>query len=315
MQYLYYPGCSLEGTALEYHLSTQAMLAAADIGLTQIDDWTCCGATAADGVNRLLSLVLPARNLALAERTHPGLDILVPCSACYLNLKKVAAKVRSDPDLLHEINTVLAQENLSYAGTVKVKHLLEVLANDVGADAFAKKVSRPLKGLAIAPYYGCQCLRPYAIFDDPEAPRSMDGLLRAAGADVFDWSMGPKCCGASHMNTKMEIGLALCGAILSDARGADAIATVCPMCQLNLEGYQDRISRLSSTPLHISILYLPQILGLSMGITEDILRLDLNLAITDMFRRKIKRICIAGQSDVYRHSVSQQVSDTMNHEL
>ncbi len=289
MQYLYYPGCSLEGTALEYNRSTRAVLKTAGIELTELEDWTCCGATAADGVSRLLSLVLPARNLALAEKNHPGLDLLAPCSACYLNLKKVEVKARSQPDLLEEINTVLAEEDLALTGTVKVKHLLEVLANEVGPEALAAHVTRPLQGVTAAPYYGCQCLRPFAVFDDPEEPHAMEGLIRAVGAEVFEWSMGPKCCGASHMNTKMEVGLALSGAILAAARGADAIVTVCPMCQLNLEGYQKKISRLKAEPLNITVLYLPQLLGLAMGLDEKDLKVNLNLSVRHSFRSKIAR--------------------------
>ena len=228
MQYLYYSGCSLEGTAQEYDAATRSLMQAMGVELIDIDDWTCCGATAADSTSRLLSLVLPARNLALAEQMNPGLDVLVPCSACYLNLKKVEIKVNSDPALLKEINAVLAVENLTLTGTTPVRHLLDVLANDIGPRRLARKVTRPLHGLSIAPYYGCQCLRPYPVFDNPEDPRSMEGLIRAAAADVFEWSMGPKCCGASQMNTHMEIGLELSGAILAGARGADAIATVCP---------------------------------------------------------------------------------------
>jgi heterodisulfide reductase subunit B len=287
MQYIYYPGCSLEGTALEYDVSTRAMLKLAGVELLELEDWTCCGATAAENVGRLLSLVLPARNLALAQKMNPGLDILVPCSACYLNLKKVAVKIRTDPELLTQINAVLAPEHLTLSGPVNVKHLLEVLVKDIGPERLADRISHPLPGLTIAPYYGCQCLRPFAVFDDPEQPRSMEGLIRAAGADVFEWSMGPKCCGASHMNTKMEVGLTLCGAILAAAQAADAIVTVCPMCQMNLEGYQKKLSRTAAQAMPTSVLYLPQLLGLAMGIAERDLKINLNLAITNEFRDKI----------------------------
>lgn len=298
MQYIYYPGCSLEGTALEYDVSTRAVLKKAGIELLELDDWTCCGATAAQNVNRLLSLALPARNLALAQKMNPELDILVPCSACYLNLKKVAVEIRTDPELLTQINAVLAPENLTLSGPVNVKHLLEVLVNDIGPEGLADRMTRPLSGLSIAPYYGCQCLRPYAVFDDPEQPRSMEGLIRATGADVFEWSMGPKCCGASHMNTKMEVGLTLCGAILAAAQAADAIATVCPMCQMNLEGYQGKMSRTAAKTMPVSVLYLPQVLGLAMGIAEQDLKVDLNLAITNEFRDKL------GQRTVEKQAVA-----------
>jgi heterodisulfide reductase subunit B2 len=286
MSYVYYPGCALEGSAREYNLSTRCVLNGMGVRLEELDDWTCCGATAAEGVSRLLSFVLPARNLALAEKVHPGLEILVPCSACYLNLKKVEVGIDADPTLLKKINSVLAEEHLTLKGEVHVKHLLEVLADDMGPEVLAANNKWPLQGMVIAPYYGCQCLRPFVQFDDPEAPKSMDKLIQATGAQVFEWTMGPKCCGASHMNTKTEVGLELSGAILAGARGADAIATVCPMCQINLEGHQRVISRLRGEPLYATILYLPQVLGLSMGFGEQELNLNLNLAVREAFKAK-----------------------------
>jgi heterodisulfide reductase subunit B len=289
MKYLYYPGCTLEGTALEYNRSTQALMRALGAELAEIDDWTCCGATAAEGTSRLLSLALPARNLAKAEQMEGQRDILVPCSACYLNLKKVEAKVRIDPDLRAEINTVLAAEDLKLSGRLRVRHLLDVLATDIGAQSLRARVQKTLTGISVAPYYGCQALRPYCDYDDPEKPRSMEGLLHAIGARVFDWDMGGRCCGASHMNTKMEVGLELVAALLRAAKGADAVVTVCPMCQMNLEAYQHKIGRLKNEDLSISIIYLPQLIGLALGLSEQELRLDLNLAVTGAFRQKLQQ--------------------------
>ena len=288
MSYLYYPGCSLEGTAREYDVATRALMGVLDVELVEIDDWSCCGATAADGVSRLLSLALPARNLALAQRQRPGLPILVPCSACYLNLKKIEVKVREQPDLLETINTVLAEEHLELQPQINVRHLLDVLAFDIGPQAVEAKVVRPMSYFTVAPYYGCQCLRPYSTFDDPEEPHSMEGLIEAVGARVLPWAMGPKCCGASHMNTKMEVALELTGAILQEARDADAVVTVCPMCQMNLEGYQKRASRLKGKNLETTILYLPQLLGLAMGLAPRDLGTDLNLAVTKEFQSRLE---------------------------
>ena len=290
MKYQYYPGCSLEGTALEYNISTQALMKAVDAELVEIDDWTCCGASAAEATSHLLSLALPARNLALAEKMDGLNDIMVPCSACYLNLKKVEQKIKKDADLLDKINDVLEEEKLSLHGKLRVRHLLDVVANDIGPDKISDMVNKPFTDLKIAPYYGCQCLRPYAVFDDPEEPRSMEPLIEAIGAKVYPWQMGGKCCGASHMNTKMEVGLELVHAILHSARGADAIVTVCPMCQMNLEAYQQKISKKYQEALSITILYLPQLLGLAIGLSEKDLRLDLNLAITKDFRKKLKEM-------------------------
>jgi heterodisulfide reductase subunit B2 len=289
MHYLYYPGCSLEGTAREYHASTLAFMYAMGHELVELEDWTCCGAGAAEGISTLLALALPARNLALAERQGRAADLLVPCSACYLNLKRVTVKIGEQEVLRENLNAIMEDENLRLKGTLKVRHLLDVLSRDIGPQLLAEKVLRPLKGLTVAPYYGCQCLRPYPEFDDPEQPASMEGLIRAAGARPMAWSMGAKCCGASHINTKPELGQELTGAILIAARGADAILTVCPMCQMNLEAYQKRISRIRGQDLAISVLYLPQFLGLAIGLPENRLQLDLNLAVLPAFKAKLAR--------------------------
>jgi len=289
MRYLYYPGCSLEGTALEYNISTRIMMQNAGVELADIEDWTCCGASAASATSHLLSLALPARNLAIAEKMADIKELLVPCSACYLNLKKVEEKTRKDPETLRKLNIILAEEQLQLHGRIRVRHILDVIANDLGAQSIRSLVQKPLHGLHIAPYYGCQCLRPYAVFDDPEAPHSMEPIIEATGASVHHWHMGTKCCGASHMNTKMEVGLELVANILKDARGADAVVTVCPMCQLNLEAHQRKISQLCHQDLNIAVLYLPQLLGLAFGITEKELGLNLNLSSSDRLHEKLQR--------------------------
>ena len=288
MKYLYYPGCSLEGSAREYDLSTRAFLTVVGAELMEIEDWTCCGASAAEATSRFLALALPARNLALAEKMGGPKEILVPCSACYLNLKTVEEIIKRDAALLDPINAILAEEGLHFAGRVRVRHLLEVIVQDIGSDLVSKKTTRSLAGLSVAPYYGCQCLRPYPVFDDPEAPQSIAPILKAVGASVHRWDMGGKCCGAAHMNTKMAVGMELVRSILSRARGADAVVTVCPMCQMNLEAYQGKISKLSGENLAVTILYLPQLLGLALGLSEQEVRLDLNLAVTAGFKEKLR---------------------------
>ncbi|MDY6974424.1 MAG: CoB--CoM heterodisulfide reductase iron-sulfur subunit B family protein [Thermodesulfobacteriota bacterium] len=287
MRYLYYPGCSLEGTAREYDISTRALMQALGVELLELEDWTCCGASAAEPTSRLLSLVLPARNLALAERTGDTKDILAPCSACYLNLKKVEEKTRNDPGILSQINLVLLEDRLELKGTMRVRHILDIITNDIGVDAFRPIIRRHLNGLTIAPYYGCQCLRPYPVFDDPEKPKSMEPIIDVLGAKVHTWGMGGKCCGASHMSTKMGVGIELVAAILKGAKGADAIVTVCPMCQINLEAYQRKISRIRHEDLTVTVLYLPQLVGLALGLPEQSLALDLNLSLTEAFRDKL----------------------------
>jgi len=287
MKYFYYSGCSLEGTALEYNISTQAVMRALGIELIELEDWTCCGASAAETVSELLSMVLPARNLALAARMDKDYDFLIPCSACYLNLRKVDEHLGSDEGLLEKINEVLNEEELSYQGGIKSRHLLDVIATDIGPEMIKAKVKRELSGLRIAPYYGCQALRPYGGYDDPEQPSCMEPLIEALGAEVHPWTMGAKCCGAGLMTTKKEVAIELTSALLKAAKGADCIATVCPMCQMNLDSYQKQISKTEGENLSISVLYLPQLIGMAFGLGEEDLKLGLNMAYTDSLKAKL----------------------------
>jgi len=283
MKYIYYPGCSLEGSAIEYDGATRAVMSELGVELIDIEDWNCCGATAAEPMSELLSFVLPARNIALAEKIKDAGDILVPCSACYLNLKKVMVERNNDEGLRKNIDEALAVDELAIKGNRKVRHLLDVLAHDIGAEMIADHLVNPLKGFSIAPYYGCQCLRPYGGFDDPEDPTTMTPLIEACGASVFSWNSAANCCGASGMNTKREVSGQLVRNILMDAQGADAIVTVCPMCQMNLEGFQKYVARETSEDLSITVLYLPQLLGLAMGLSEKSIMLDKNLAVVQSF--------------------------------
>lgn len=289
MKYLYYPGCSLDGSALEYNISTKAVLNALGVELLELPDWSCCGATAAAAVSPLLSLVLPARNLAIAEKASDDCDIIVPCSACYLNLKKVEESIRREPGILVKLNAILETENLKISGRVRVRHLLDVLSRDIASTQIQSLTERPLSRLSIAPYYGCQCLRPYPVFDNPEKPVSMNALIENAGARVYPWTMGGVCCGASNLNTHRSVGIPLVTSLLKEARGADVIATVCPMCQLNLEAYQHKASAACNEPLQIAVLYLPQLLGIAFGLPSVDVRLDLNLSVNEVFRIKCKR--------------------------
>ncbi|MBC7250080.1 MAG: CoB--CoM heterodisulfide reductase iron-sulfur subunit B family protein [Anaerolineae bacterium] len=277
MRYFYYPGCSMSSSALEYDVSARAVLQALGAEVVEVEDWTCCGASAAETLSFLLSLVLPARNLALAEGMDGTGDFLVGCSACYTNHRKVAEGVREDPRLLDKINAALSVENLAYAGRIRVRHLLDVLANDFGPEAIAARVKKSLARLSVAPYYGCQTVRPYSPFDDDDYPMSMDEVLAAAGADVFPYDMKAKCCSSALMTTKKEVALELVGNLLRAAKGADCIATVCPMCQLNLEAYQDDVSRHMGEDLHIPVLYLTQLLGLAFDLPRESLKLERNM--------------------------------------
>ncbi|MEW5772845.1 MAG: CoB--CoM heterodisulfide reductase iron-sulfur subunit B family protein [Thermodesulfobacteriota bacterium] len=289
MSYAYYPGCSLTESAQEYDVSTRLVFERLCLGLNEITDWTCCGAGAVDAVSGLLAMALPARNLGLAAKQYPGQDLLAPCSACYLNHLRVQRETAGDKKLADRVNQAIAGEDLALDPAVRVRHLLDVLVNDAGPERIAQAVLMPLEGIAVAPYYGCQALRPYPVFDDPERPTSMDRILAALGATALDWDKAAVCCGASLMATDQETALRAVAGILSAAGEADCVATVCPLCQMNLEAYQKQALRVNDQARAVAVVYLPQLMGLAMGMgTEDVL-LSKNLALTDRLSAALDR--------------------------
>jgi heterodisulfide reductase subunit B len=304
MRYAYYPGCSLEATAQEYNLSTQAVTRELGLELEELADWNCCGASAAEITSQLLSFVLPARNLALAEAacegaTNGDCQLVASCSACYVNLSKVGVHVKQDPALLDRINQALSVDGLVYSGQIRVRHLLDVLVNDVGTEAIAARVKQPLTGLDVAPYYGCQTVRPYSPFDAPYLPNSMDRILEALGARVHPNPLKAACCGGTLLTTKREVGLKLVGDLFQAVEGADCIVTVCPLCQMNLESYQGPVSKKLGQAVHMPILYLTQLLGLAFGLSERELGLKHNIVPLEWTRRP-DRSATEGRTETYQ---------------
>ncbi len=270
-QYMYYPGCSMDGTGRAYHDSIEAVLPTLDIGLAELDDWNCCGATEYLGISPLRSQALVGRNLAIAEKQKNGTDTLVaPCSACYVNLARTDAYVRESKELAATVNEALAADDMSYTpGSVKVRHLLEIMIDDVGLDALGEHVTRPLTGLKLAPYMGCLVSRPD--FDDRwehrEHPRALDQLLLTLGADVVDFPRRTDCCGGHMTQISPETGLELIRRLIvaAEMSGAHALVTVCPMCQMNVDFYQREMNRHFGEDHHMPILFFTQLMGLSFG--------------------------------------------------
>lgn len=278
MEYLYYPGCSLESSGKPYDESLRAVFRALGIKLTELDDWNCCGATIYMSVNEATSLAIAARNLALAER-NGSRDLIAPCSACYTVLLKTNRFLQDSPELRTKVNRVLSEAGLGYGLTVKVRHPLDVLVNDVGIEVIALSAKRSLAGVAFAPYYGCQVVRPERGFDDREFPTTMDRLFERLGAKSVYFPMKTRCCGGMLMTTFPEVGLELVKELLGCATesGAQCIATTCPMCQLNLEAYQKRVNKHFGTSFDIPVVFFTQLLGLALGCAETDLGLQRNL--------------------------------------
>ncbi len=263
MSYVFYPGCSLESTAKDYALSTKAVAAALGIDMPELPDWTCCGSTSAHQTDELLSLALPAANLAAAS----GKTVAVACAACYSRLKLANHEIAGDAESRRLVADALGTD---YDGSTPVKHLLEILRDDVGFAAVSERVSKPLAGLRVAAYYGCLLLRPPSImrFDDAENPTVLDKLMSATGATAVDWSAKSDCCGASYSITKTEIVLRLSRSILLAAReaGAECVVAACPLCQLNLDMRQSDIEKKHGETFGLPVFYFTQLLGLALGL-------------------------------------------------
>lgn len=274
MKFAYFPGCSLKGLGRAYEESLLAVMRHLGIDLQELDDWNCCGATAYMAVDEAKACVLAARNLALAERSGLG-QVLAPCAACYLVLNKTKHYMHDYPAMRATIDRALAAIDLTYDGNTPVRHPLDVLINDVGLEAIKAKVVRPLKDLAVAPYYGCQLVRPYSTFDDQQNPATMDRLLTALGATVVRYPLKTKCCGGSLTGTVPEAGIRMVYILLNEAkkRGADCIATVCPLCQFNLDAYHAKVTA-EYGPVVLPTVYFTQLMGLAFGLSDRELGLN-----------------------------------------
>jgi len=253
----YYPGCSLEGTAHEYDESVRAVCQALDIELAELEDWTCCGASSAHSLDDYLSVALPARNLAIAARK--GLDLVVPCAACYQRFK-VAQKRLVEGEVAIEI---------PYEDGIKVKHLLDFLCEEPIKGRIKAKVVKPLAGLKAVSYYGCLTVRPPKAIGavDYEDPKGMDEVLTLLGAQSRPWSYKTDCCGGSLALARTDVVRHLTNRLFRMAReaGAECLVTACPMCQANLDTRQRETAAEFKEDYYLPIFYITELIGLAFG--------------------------------------------------
>ncbi|WP_308621714.1 CoB--CoM heterodisulfide reductase iron-sulfur subunit B family protein [uncultured Desulfovibrio sp.] len=274
MKYAYYPGCSQEGSALDYGKSTGALCAALGIELTEIAGWSCCGSTPAHAVDTELSAALCARNLDLAARDGAE-QVVTPCPSCLSNLRLAAERMK-EPVFRARVDELL---DAPAAGQLpESTSVMQLIGRLYDADSLAARVTRPLTGLKIAAYYGCLMSRPADVmqFGDPENPTLMESLLAACGAEMLEFPLKTVCCGASFGIPERPLTARNSGRILDLATklGADVIAVACPLCQMNLDLRQKQAARAEDAFFHMPVLYFTQLMGLAMGIAPEHLGLD-----------------------------------------
>jgi len=275
--YAYFPGCSSKSNSVEYHISTLKVAEKLGIELVELKDANCCGTHNVEDYNEDFWLALNARNMVLAEDINK--DMACICSGCFLNTKK-AKIMLEDRQRKEAVNKVLNEIGKNYSGKTVIRHILDIIVSDYSLSKLREKVVNEL-GLRVAPYYGCQLLRPPEItqFDDPENPKAFEELLRAVGCEVVDYPSKTDCCGATLTLVDGMFVDKMVRKILEDVRkvDADCISTICPLCQYALESTQFKVKDEPRIP----VLHFTQIVGLAIGISPGELALDKNLIPAD----------------------------------
>lgn len=278
MEFGYYPGCALHGSSNDYEKSVRACLDSLNVGLRELDDWICCGATAAHSLNHKLSTALPARNLALAERDGLS-ELLAPCPMCSMELIKAGRALAENAALRKEMSGIV---ELNVQGKTEVINLIQLFQR-VGVEKLKEAVKTPLAEMKAACYYGCLLTRPAKVvqFDDCERPRSMEAILEAVGAETVEWNYATECCGAGMTMASEDTVLELSFKILKNAaaHGANCVVVACPMCHINLDMKQSDVERKFGETISMPIYYLSDLVGMALGLDERKLAIDTHFVV------------------------------------
>ena len=268
----YFPGCTLHSKARGFDASARASAQALDIIMEELPEWTCCGATFSMSADSVMGLVAPTRILVSAKEAG---KLLTLCSFCYNTLKRTNRVIATDAERRRKVLTFIEED---YQGTVQTVHLLELLRDEIGFDALAKRVTKPLQGLKVAPYYGCLLLRPAEElrFDDPERPTILENFLKSIGCEVVDFPHKTECCGSFVTVGSPETARECSSSILEAAvkQGAEMLVVSCPLCQYNLDRAQREAPAGQAHAPAVPVLYFSQLLAIALGCDEACLHLD-----------------------------------------
>lgn len=286
MKYSYYPGCSLHSSAKEFDLSTKVVMKELGIELEELQDWSCCGGSIAGGVDHNIGMALAARNVVLAQNQNQ--DLLAACSGCYNKSAKAAQALENEQERA-KITSILTDMGMSVSNQkIKVRNVVDVLANDLD---ISSRIKKPLKGLKVACYYGCLLTRPADItgWDSPVFPMSLDKLAQKCGAEVVDFRSKTKCCGGPILIPQEKVAFEMTKQLLDEAKSldADCIILACPLCANNLELRQPDIENYYNVNYNLPILYITELIGLALGIKPRKLGLDKHLVSTKPVLAKV----------------------------
>jgi succinate dehydrogenase / fumarate reductase, cytochrome b subunit len=268
----YYKGCLASLSAKELDSSTQALAPKVGLDLVELETVTCCGAGDIQEAEPDYYLHLNARILAYAAAT--GCDtLLTVCNVCTLNLRQANFQLVGDDELRLRVNRNLVAVGVpAYERDVEVRHLLWELADEEGYPRLQEAAHKGLKGLRVAPFYGCQILRPSRVlgFEDPDRPSSLERIIEACGGEAVDYPAKLKCCGFPIIQAREETALGELIQPIEQAieAGADAIVTPCPLCHLSLDAWQSKLEASTGRRFRLPILHLSQLIGVAAGLGE-----------------------------------------------
>lgn len=269
----------MEATAIPVEKSIKAIAKPLDLELIELEDWTCCGSSPFAGVDKVKAIGITARVLAQAEKT--GLDLVTPCSSCYTILQEANTLLKEDHKLSEKVSEALSSVGMSYNGTVKVRHIVEVLYNDVGKADLSARVVRPLTGLKVACYHGCQQVRPAYGYDDSELPDWLDQMAKWLGAEPVEFPLKARCCGSSLVISETDVALDLIHKLLQNASDHEAqyiTTTTCPLCFTALDAYQASVNSKFKTNYKIPIMAITQLIAVALGLDYKTAALDGNIS-------------------------------------
>jgi len=270
LKYLIFLGCVIPYRISSYEISARKVLDKLGVEMVEMPEFNCCGFPL-DAINHDMMLTLSARNLCLAEQQN--LNIMTLCNGCFGILNHVNKELREDKKIREKVNGHLKEIGMEFKGTITVKHLIHVLAEDIGVEKIKDVIQKPLNPLHVAQHIGCHVIRPakYVGFDDPENPTVLKNLIKVTGAECLNYMDETECCGAPTIGVNAEIPLQLAREKLDHIRavGAQALITVCPFCHMMYDLNQPRIERTFNEKFGIPVLHYPQLLGLAMGISPD----------------------------------------------
>lgn len=287
-EYAYFPGCAAEASTREADRATQEVLHHLGILIHPTEEFSCCGAGCLAEEHPRFNLALNARNIAIAEGGER--DILTICNTCLLHLRK-SQKELEDLSLRAEINAQLGKWGLQYQGEAKVIHLLH-LFQEMGAEKIRSLVKIPLQGLKVAPFYGCQIVRPHHILGPESAkePTILEELIEATGATPLHYRERLSCCGFHILLIDEKTSLSMASHCLDEAQeiGADLLVTPCTLCHISLDMYQEQAGKSVGKRYDIPVLHLAQMVGLALGIDPGKLHLQNHLVSTRHLIQKVR---------------------------